>query len=140
MSTINSVRFEVLGVAEPKGSTRAFIPKGWTRPVITSANKNLRKWEDDIRAALQQQVAGIFFDGPVVVQVDFHLPRPASMSKKVMFHVKRPDADKLGRAVLDALTKTLWKDDSQVVEMRVAKHYTDGQPRAVIEVSACSSG
>lgn len=43
------------------------------------------------------------------------------------WHDKRPDADKLARAVLDAITESgTIRDDAQVVSLRVRKRY--GQP------------
>lgn len=128
-------RIIVLGVAQPKGSTRAFVPKGWTRPIITSANKSLKGWEDSIRAAAQEQCAGVFYDGPIVVGITFYLPRPKSLPKRETHHVKRPDLDKLVRS-LDALTGVLWKDDSQITMIVASKTYAVGQPQTVIEVES----
>ena len=33
---------QVIGVAQPMGSKRAFIPKGWSRPVVTDSNRGLK--------------------------------------------------------------------------------------------------
>lgn len=127
-------RIEVIGVAQPKGSTKAFVPKGWTRPVITSSNRGLKDWENAIRAAVQAQCVGVFYEGPVLVNIAFHLPRPKTLPKRVRYHVKRPDLDKIVRGCLDPLTGLLWKDDSQVILIMASKHYAEDQPRAVIEV------
>lgn len=128
------ISFTVLGVAQPKGSARAFMPKGARFPVVTSANPNLKGWEDSIRAALQEHAAGHFFDGPVRVRIIFELPRAASLPKRVIHHLKAPDVDKLARGSLDAMKGVLWKDDSQVIELHVTKRYSQGQPCAHIEV------
>src|SRR5580693_4611109 len=40
--------FTVFGVAQPQGSTRAFIPRGWTRAVITTDNAKLKPWRQEL--------------------------------------------------------------------------------------------
>jgi Holliday junction resolvase RusA-like endonuclease len=121
--------FEVYGIARPKGSTRAFMPKGARFPIITSANTGVKGWEDAIRARLQEVAGGVFFDGPVSVAIVFRLPRPKSR-KRDRYHGTKPDLDKLVRGSLDALKGVIWKDDSQVVDLRAYKRYADGQPSA----------
>lgn len=52
----------------------------------------------------------------------FVLPRPASAPKtKTPPATKRPDLDKMARAVLDALTDVVFQDDSQVTSMALTK-------------------
>ena len=52
---------------------------------------------------------------------------PKSLPKKQIFHIKRPDLDKLTRAALDAMTRVIWRDDSQVVRIEALKRYTGAQ-------------
>ena len=115
--------FSVLGRPQPKGSTRAFVPKGWARPIVTSDNKGVKAWEQAVRYEAQRAAQGTFFSGPVALILSFDLPRPASLPKRVTEHITRPDLDKLTRAVGDALTGVLWRDDSQVVCLDAEKHY-----------------
>jgi crossover junction endodeoxyribonuclease RusA len=127
------LKFTVVGVARPKGSAKAFLPKGWTRPIITSDNKSLKGWEDSVRAALQQHAAGSFFQGPVSVKVTFELPKPKK--PKSPQHVTRPDLDKLVRGSLDAMKGVLWNDDSQVIDIQAGKRYAETQPQAHFEIA-----
>ena len=129
-----TISFTVLGVARPKGSTKAFMRPGMKFPIVTSDNKSVKGWEDSVRAAIQQHAAGVFFRGPVVVRIDFHLPRPKTLPRKVRDHCKKPDLDKLARGSLDAMTGVLWNDDAQVVDLHVVKHYAGTQPQACILV------
>lgn len=131
------VRFVAYGVPMAKGSAKSFIPKGWTRPIITSTNKGLKAWEHVVSAAAQTQASGILFGGPLKVSLDFYLPRPKSMPARIRLHAKRPDLDKIIRGSLDALNNVLWKDDSQVVILRAVKRYTDGDdaPRAEFTIT-----
>jgi Endodeoxyribonuclease RusA len=75
-------------------------------------------------------------EGPVVVAVTFTLHRPVSTPKrKPAWPWKKPDVDKLERAVFDALKAGgAYRDDAQVVEVvRQAKRYPSndaGEPYA----------
>lgn len=127
--------FYVLGKPEPQGSTRAFVVKG--RAVTTSANPNMKGWRE--RVATEAQAAGVTFHevGPVQVEVGFRMPKPKSTPRRVVAPVTKPDIDKLGRAVLDALTGISYKDDSQVVALTLTKAYAaEGEPSgAWVEIS-----
>ena len=118
------VTFTVSGAPKPKGSMRAFVPKGWNRPVLTTSNARLKAWEQTIRSVAQAHVSAYTTD-PVRVRLRFALPRPKSLSRRASCqpHTKRPDVDKLCRATLDALTGILWKDDSQVYSLSALKTY-----------------
>ena len=57
------VTFRVVGKAEPKGSVRAFTPKGWTRPILTSTNPRVKGWQQLVAGeidfvSVQQQLSG----------------------------------------------------------------------------------
>lgn len=135
------IAFTVFGVAQPQGSAKAFMPKGARFPVVTSDNTNLKGWRQLVAAEASRALGGgrgQCTDGPVRVCVDFFLARPKALAKKDRAHTTRPDADKLARAVLDALTKVLWLDDAQVVQLKVTKAYAGHgeSPCAVIAVTA----
>ncbi len=133
---MRTVELIVWGIAEPKGSARAFVRNG--RAVITSDNPDLKKWEALIRFEAER----VFekdprrFEFAVALTVVFHLPRPASVSaRKRPLPTVKPDLSKLARAAEDPLTGVIWRDDAQVVKLNVSKVYTDGPPHAVITVS-----
>jgi crossover junction endodeoxyribonuclease RusA len=131
--------FTVFGVAQPQGSAKAFMPKGARFPIVTSDNPQLKGWRQLVAQAASRALkgAGVFLEGPVRVCADFSLPRPKSIGGKPKAHVTRPDVDKLARAVGDALTGVVWRDDSQVVQLKVTKAYArvGESPHAVIAVS-----
>ena len=54
----------------------------------------------------------------------------------------KPDIDKLQRSTLDALGEAgVWRDDSQVVDIRAWKSYADNEtPGAVITVASMAVG
>ena len=133
--------FFVRGQPVTQGSMRAFVVKG--RPIITSANKNLKDWRTLV--ALQAQTEATMecpLDGPISMALEFYMPRPKSLKKSVSYPTKARsgDIDKLARAVLDALTSIFYKDDSQVVDLSVNKYWAmtgdDSQPPGVfVEIS-----
>jgi len=142
---MRSVTFQVRGKPEPKGSTKAFVPKSWAqaavaagkspRAVVTSDNPAAAGWQSLIRGQAQTLYEPPFA-GPVGVTVVFTLPRPKSLPRRVQHCVKKPDIDKLARNVLDGLTGVLFLDDAVVVDLHAMKFYApaDVAPGAVITV------
>lgn len=63
------------------------------------------------------------YTGPTTVCVTFRFDRPKSLPKRVQAHLRKPDLDKLTRAVLDALTPVAWPDDAVVVSLVARKLY-----------------
>lgn len=131
------VSFRVVGIAQPKGSTRAFVPKGWTRPIITSANPKAKGWQQLVAEQAQAVAADGMFEGPIALGVVFQLPRPKSLPRRIVHHIRKPDTDKLVRNLGDALTGVLYRDDSQVVRLSVWKVYAPigSAPCAVVTVA-----
>jgi crossover junction endodeoxyribonuclease RusA len=123
------LEFTVYGVAQPMGTKRAFMPKGWTRPILTDSNRSLKSWQLLVReaanAAIHQLPAherGLLLGG-VRLTLACYLPRPQLLPKRVTAHTKAPDLDKLTRGLADALTQVVYRDDSQIVELVASKHY-----------------
>jgi len=141
---MSGLEFTVYGVAQPKGSTRAFMPKGARFPIVTSDNPKNKGWQQLVAEAASQALNGedTLLEGPVRLEVRFALPRPKSLPKRVTAHLKKPDLDKLIRAVKDALSKVVWQDDSQVVELEASKVYAAAgeSPRALITVRPILEG
>jgi crossover junction endodeoxyribonuclease RusA len=130
-----TLEFSVYGVAQPMGSKRAFIPKGWTRPVLTDTNKSLKSWQvlvsEAASAALHRMPAAdrtLLLDG-VRLTIAFHFPRPVSLPKRTTVHTKKPDLDKVVRGIGDALSRIVFRDDSQIIDLIAMKRYAPpGKP------------
>ena len=124
--------FTIWGTPQPQGSSRAFVRGGKVN--ITSANKKLKPWRQECADTLFVQSGCMPYNGDgreaYRVSLDFYLERPPSVPRKRVMPTVKPDLDKLVRAILDAGTGILWKDDAQVVEFsRVRKCY--GSPARV---------
>lgn len=75
------------------------------------------------RAALDQGVV-LPLEGPLRLTARFTLPRPKSAPKRRIWPDRRPDLDKIVRALCDALTQCgCWVDDAQVVQIDATKIY-----------------
>lgn len=114
--------FHVAGVPAPQGSKNAYRRGG--RVVLVESSKKVKPW----RAAVAQAATIAYLrtepiDGPVAVEIDFHLPRPKSLPKRVIWMVKKPDLDKLVRSTLDALSGIAYIDDNRVTRIVADKHY-----------------
>jgi len=49
------------------------------------------------------------------------------------FHSQRPDADNIGKSVLDGMLKVVYYDDSQIAQLSIEKFWS-ATPRAVVTV------
>lgn len=81
----NVISFTVYGHPEPQGSTKAFLPKGWKRSIITTDNAKLKPWRQQLtRAALEATHGEIPFPkgAAVALSLKFYLARPASVSRR----------------------------------------------------------
>lgn len=123
-------RFEffVAGKPAPQGSKR-YMGRSGGHGVMVESSKAVAPWRADVRAGAEQALTATQADRfaageAVAITLVFVMPRPASAPKKrTPQAVKRPDVDKLARAVLDALSSAgIWQDDSQVVDLHASKH------------------
>lgn len=126
------ISFTVPGVPAPQGSKTR-----WG----TEDNPRTKPWRAAVAIAAEGQP---MLDGPLRLEVAFVFPRPknhygtgrnAGVLKRdvALFHNTKPDLDKLLRAIGDALTGLVWRDDSQVAFVQARKIYGE-QACAVITV------
>ena len=92
-------------------------------------------WKKDIAWQAKEQGARIM-EGPLSVEVIFYLPRPKSLPKKILHHIKKPDLDNLSKAVQDGLKGIAFRDDSQIVSLAARKVYAEhgGSPGVWINI------
>jgi len=129
------IKFTVLGKPQGKGRPRV-TRNGTYTPEAT------KKYQKLIASSVDAE--GTYFDGvPIRAVISCYYPIPKSMPKYKrdmiingeLYPIVKPDLDNVAKAILDALNGVLYKDDNQVVELYVNKHYSD-DPRVevIIEV------
>lgn len=132
------VEFFVPGKPAPQGSKR-HVGRG----ILVESSKEVGPWRERIalaahNAMLETGLGHLIDKCALVVDLGFVMPRPASTPKRFTPPaIKRPDTDKLARAVLDALTHTVFTDDSAVIDLRARKRLAelDETPGVRVEVS-----
>lgn len=111
------------------------MPKGWTRPILTSDNKTLKPWRQDVsQYAREMMCTRLPSESAIAVKINFFFLRPKSTKKTVQHKLTKPDVDKCARSILDSLTGVCFKDDSQVVVLSASKTFCECDERAEIEV------
>jgi crossover junction endodeoxyribonuclease RusA len=135
----------VPGRPAPQGSIRAIVHRSTGRAVAIKDNNTTQKaWRQDV-AWMARQAWGPQppIVGPVRIRIDFVMPRPLSTPKRrTPPAIKKPDGDKLERAIWDSLTHVVWVDDAQVVDWAGTKRLAEiGEtPGARIRVTAIEEG
>ena len=134
------IEFTADVLPQSQGSMKAFVMPAkngrQARAILTSDNPALKAYRNAVSLSAKKCLGNqteLFAPKhiPVGMRLEFVFERPASVTKKRMFPVVKPDLDKLERAVLDSLTSIVYFDDSQVVEMTARKVYG---PRAQVYV------
>jgi Holliday junction resolvase RusA-like endonuclease len=149
-----SLIFTVYGVAQTAGSKRGFYNAKAKRVIVTDDNARSRPWKALVSDAAVEAMCsrGAYapgeqppLEGPLLLELTFWISRPKSHygSGKNAETVKagapqaptvKPDLLKLARAVEDALTGIVYRDDAQITCETLQKAYTTGQARTEVRV------
>lgn len=134
------IRFTIPG--EPQGKGRARIGRIAGHARMFTPAKTLA-YEGLVAQMAQQAMAGAaLLAGPVVMEADILFTVPRSASRKVradslaglMRPTKKPDTDNVIKALCDGMNGVVWRDDVQVVELRVSKRFAE-VPGVVVSVA-----
>lgn len=111
----------IFGLPVAQGRPRAFkMPSGQIR-VYDPATA--RDWKRTVQAQVITQRPPMPVEGPLKMALDFILPRPQSLPKREQFPTRRPDLSNMLKAIEDALTGIVYRDDAQIVRLEIAKDY-----------------
>lgn len=133
------IQFTIPGQPAPQGSKIRNRYGG-----VREANPGTAPWRADVKLRAEQAMRGLPpLTGPVEILADFALKRPkhhygtgrnaSTLKPSAPFWCETaPDADKLARAIGDALTGVVFRDDAQVSRWTIWKRY--GTPGADITV------
>lgn len=136
---MSGIDFFVTG--HPKGQPRArafAVKRGADTFVRMYDPATAEAWKNQIAAVARAVLPERPLVGPVQVTLEFVMPRPRFHSHQTgrhagmlrtnapHWHVGKPDADNLAKAVLDALTTLgFFGDDAQIADLWVRKAYGD---------------
>lgn len=118
--------------ANPVGKQRARYAKRGKHVMAYTPDKT-RNYESLIKeAAIQAMGSNEILETPVNLYLYIRAPIPQSYSKKRLEAclngsekpIKKPDASNVLKSVEDAMNGVVYKDDSQIVNIHVAKVYS----------------
>jgi Holliday junction resolvase RusA-like endonuclease len=132
----------------------AGLPKGQPRPKACIRGRHAGVYDpgtaDDWKMIVRHEVRkawnGVVIDGPVSLSLVFYMPRPKShygrsgiKDSAPIYHIGRPDADNLAKAVMDALSNlNVWEDDSAVCSLTVHKLYSKPGSQTGMSIVVCN--
>lgn len=127
------VKFFIPGLPVAKQRPKFAVRGGFARAYTPAKT---RDYENLVKSIAQKSILRPL-EGPLCVDLVFYMPIPKSTPKGKCLentpHTKRPDADNLGKLVLDALNGVAWLDDSQVFEIHIKKLYSEN-PRTEVKI------
>lgn len=129
------IKFFVPGRAASAGSKSAYKTEDG-KIVVAPASKFTKPWMDSVKWFAMKEVGKMcLLEGPIYLIIKFIMSRPQGHygtgrnagkikeSKLGLYPTVQPDMHKLVRAVEDALTGIIWRDDKQVVKSAIEKVY-----------------
>jgi crossover junction endodeoxyribonuclease RusA len=112
----------VPGDPAPQGSKR-HVGHG----VLIESSHAVKPWRATVHAYVADEIRRRRWtplDEPAYVMLAFYLRRPTSAPRRRVMPDRKPDLDKLARAVLDALsTAGAVADDARIVDLQCSKYY-----------------
>lgn len=148
--SFNRISFFVPGVPATAGSKKAFVNRKTGKPMIVDDCEKGPSWRESVRTAAFGRLNPLgehpIIDEPVELRVVFFFVRPKGHYRKSErfkgqlkvtapnWPTKPPDVTKLLRALEDALTGVVWRDDASVVVQAARKVYAD-RPGAFVTIS-----
>lgn len=142
-----TIRVPGLPIAQPRHRVSAGVTGGRPRAWLPSSHP-VHAFKAAVMLAVRTSGPKVIIEGPVVLEAALLFQRPASHygsgknSDRIKpsapaFHVQKPDADNVVKAIKDACTRAgAWRDDAQVHRMVVEKRWCDADelPGCVIHI------
>lgn len=140
VARLRTIVVTAIGTPAPKGSKRGFVipgrDGGKPRAILVDDNRDKPKiWAavvaDAAASAARDREWSPLAGCPISVTIEFLIRRPKGHYRAngtikpdaETWCAKKPDADKLARSTLDALTGILYQDDAQIASLTVRKLY-----------------
>ncbi len=135
------IEFFVPGSPASAGSKTVVTTKD-NRHFVRPASKFTKPWMNTVRYFAREAYRDLLLTGPIKLTLTFVLVRPKShygtgrnanklKPSALVYPTVMPDLTKVIRAVEDALTGIIWRDDKQVVAFGDSTGKRYGQPGGV---------
>ncbi|WAA10822.1 RusA family crossover junction endodeoxyribonuclease [Fervidibacillus albus] len=132
------IQFTVFGEPVAQGRPRATTINGHVRMYDPKKSRDFKQY---VRLVASEHRPEKLLEGPISLVVRVYKPTLKSFSKKKKAAAEagelrpttKPDVDNYVKSIKDALKNIIWKDDSQVVDLRVSKYYSE-EPRIEVEI------
>ncbi|WLR44526.1 RusA family crossover junction endodeoxyribonuclease (plasmid) [Bacillus carboniphilus] len=137
------IEFTVYGEPVAQGRPRASTRNGQVRMYDPIKSRDFKQY---VKLVASQHKPTKLLEGPLSLEVIVYKPSLKKFSKKKkvaaeqgkLRPITKPDVDNYVKGVKDALNKVIWNDDSQVVDLKVSKFYSE-EPRVEIKVEEWTS-
>lgn len=125
------IEFTIEGKVKPKQSFR------YTRFGHKYTPRDVKQYARDIQysfyAKYPKWLPSMFFEKPLRAEIEVYKQMPKSFSKikkqrAIAGEIRpliKPDVDNCTKNIFDALNGIVYPDDKQIVELSVAKYYSD---------------
>lgn len=135
-ANLNISKYTITIPGKPQAKQRARVMKNG----FAYTPKKTVNYENWVKWLYIQQVKRPATDKPVKVKITYFHQIPKSTTKKNRALIQsgllkptiKPDIDNIMKSILDALNKTAWLDDSQIVSVTAEKVYAE-EPKVVVE-------
>ena len=138
LRSVVAVVITITLAGEPVGKGRPKFSRASGRAYTPAKTANTEAF---VKSEAVRQAGQALLEGPLRLNVLAVVSIPASWSKKKQVAALageirptgKPDLDNIAKLYADALNGILWKDDSQIVRMRLEKRY-GAYPETVLTV------
>ena len=139
---MQKLMFEILGSPIGQGRPKFSTINGHARAYDPEKSRNYKAYIRMLATQVMKDSGFTMIEGPCVLRIDAYFEVPKSKSKKFKEAAlegkerptKKPDADNIVKAILDALNGLMYKDDSCIVDLHCIKYYSD-VPRVEVYVN-----
>ena len=138
------LQFDIPGSPIGQGRPKFSTINGHAVAYDPEKSRNYKAYVKLLATQAMKEQGFEMIEGPCSLDILAFFEVPKSKSKKFKERAleglerptKKPDADNIVKAILDALNKLAYKDDSSIVYLSVGKYYSD-VPRVEVILREC---
>lgn len=143
---MKSILFEIMG--EPIAQGRPRAGKSFAGKTVLYDPAKSRDFKQYVSLIASQYAPRKLITGPIHLSVDIYRMTPKKYQTKpkqqlieqgMLLPTTKPDVDNYVKGVKDGISKIIWQDDSQIVNLNVRKFYSM-TPRVVVRISYFEEG